>query len=254
MKKIKVIQIGIGHDHATAILDDMLGHSETFEVVGLALPENEREKYKSRWEKYNSLKLMTVDEALDNNKADAIVIETEEISLTKYALMAVEHDFDVHMDKPGGFDVDLFKNLIKTAKERNKILHLGYMYRYNPAVQKLFEKADNGELGEIYSVEAHMDCCHDSDKRQWLDIFPRGMMFYLGCHLIDLIYRIQGKPREIIPMSMSTGLDGVAAQDYGMALFKYKNGISFAKACAAEFGGYMRRQVGCMRFKGNSGD
>ena len=69
------------------------------------------------------------------------------------------------------------------------------------------------------------------------------MLFFLGCHLIDLIYRIQGEPDEVIPLSCSTGFDGINTDDYGMAVFKYPNGVSFAKACDSELGGYLRRQL-----------
>ena len=243
MKKIKVIQIGIGHAHATGILDDMLNQPDIFDVMGLALPDDEKEKYIYKFEKYKNLRIMSVDEALNRKDIDAVTVEVYETNLTKYALMAIEHGFDVHMDKPGGINVNSFKKLTQTAKEKNKILHLGYMYRYNTEIQSLFEKADNGELGEIYSVETQMSGYNDADMRQWLGEFPGGMMFFLGCHLVDIIYRIQGKPDEIIPLSMSTGIDGVTAKDYGMAVFKYRNGISFAKTCASEHGGFIRRQI-----------
>ena len=68
-------------------------------------------------------------------------------------------------------------------------------------------------------------------------------MFFLGCHLIDLILQIMGEPQKIIPMNQSTGIDGVTAEDFGMVLFKYRHGYSFAKACAMEPGGFNRRQI-----------
>lgn len=174
---------------------------------------------------------------------DAAVIETRELDLTEYAAMAIEKGLPIHMDKPGGLSHAEYTRLLRTAKEKGILLHTGYMYRYNPAVLALYGMIEKGELGEIYSVEAHMDCWHGPKKRQWLEQFPGGMMFFLGCHLIDLIYRIQGEPEEVLPMNMPTGLDGVTAQDYGMAVLKYKNGVSFAKTCAAELGGFSRRQL-----------
>ena len=73
--------------------------------------------------------------------------------------------------------------------------------------------------------------------------FPSGMLFFLGCHLIDLIYQIQGEPEEVLPLSASTGIGGISTYDFGMAAFRYKNGISFAKTCDNELGGFMRRQL-----------
>lgn len=127
------------------------------------------------------------------------------------------------------------------------------MYRFNPLISEAIARAKSGELGEIYSVEAHMDCVHPPEKRQWLDRFPGGMMFYLGCHLIDLIYQIQGEPDEIISMNTSTEYKIDGAEDFGMAVLKYPHGVSFAKTCAAEPGGFMRRQLVICGTKGTFG-
>jgi predicted dehydrogenase len=147
------------------------------------------------------------------------------------------------MEKPGGTDVEKFRELVSILKEKKLVFSLGYMYRFNPKIKEAMQKIENGELGEIYAVEAHMDCIHPASTRQWLSNFPGGMLFFLGCHLIDLIYRIQGEPLDVIPLSCSTGFDGVTAEDYGMVVFKYKNGVSFAKTSACELGGYRRRQL-----------
>ena len=69
------------------------------------------------------------------------------------------------------------------------------------------------------------------------------MLYFLGCHLIDLVYSICGSPEEVIPFGTSTGTDGVDAEDFGMAVFKYKNGVSFVKSTAVEIGGFERRQL-----------
>ena len=44
-------------------------------------------------------------------------------------------------------------------------------------------------------------------------------------------------------MSTAIGADGVDAQDFGMVVFKYKNGVSFAKSTALEHNGFERRQL-----------
>ncbi len=242
---MKVVQIGIGHDHATAVMGSMLGLPEVFEVIGFALPEDEEGKYPDRMAEWADLGLrqMSVEEALNYPDLDGAVIETEEKNLTKYAIMAAEKGLHIHMDKPGGLDLAEFEKLIHITKTKKLALSLGYMYRFNPVIKDIVRRIDNGEFGEIYSVETHMSCPHPREKRQWLGEFPGGMMFFLGCHLVDIIYRIQGTPEEIIPLNTSIGFEGVTADEYGMAVFKYKNGISFVKSCALEQGGFMRRQI-----------
>lgn len=91
------------------------------------------------------------------------------------------------------------------------------------------KRIKNGEIGEVYCVEAHMDCEHAPSNRQRLEKFPGGMMFFLGCHLIDLIYRIQGEPEEVL-RELRTGFDGVTADDYGMVLLNIKTGYRLQKA------------------------
>lgn len=243
MKKIRIAQIGIGHDHAGEILRSIRQQSDIFEVVGYALPDIEKEKFQDRLGLFDGLKEMTVEEILNDPTIEAVTVETEEVNLTNYALMAAKAGKHMHMDKPGGLELDAFEELISVLKEKKLAFSLGYMYRHNPAIMELMEDIKAGKLGEIYSVEAHMNCRHPVNKRQWLEVFPGGMMFFLGCHLIDLIYQIMGEPEEVIPMNCCTGVDGVTADDFGMAVLRYKNGVSFAKTCDVEMGGFERRQL-----------
>lgn len=244
MKKIKIAQIGVGHDHATFIFDSILRLQNIFEMKGFCVCEQEEQAYEPHKDTiYACAPKCSLEDILNDPELDAVVIETREALLVKYAGLAIEHGLHVHMDKPGCADPAEFDDLMLRAKEKRLTMSLGYMYRYNPVILKAIEAVDKGELGEIYSVEAHMDCLHTVDKRKWLAELPGGMMYFLGCHLIDLIVRIQGVPETIIPMNTCTGFDDVSCLDFGMAAIKYPKGISFAKACATEPGGFMRRQL-----------
>lgn len=246
MRKLKIVQIGLGHDHAKDVLDTVLDMSDVFEVVGFAVPPSEENDFSDRVAFYRDTRHLTqytVEELLKLPDVDGATVETEEINLVTYAQMAAERGWHVHMDKPGGLDFAAFEALANTLRDKRLAFSLGYMYRFNPIIAEAIEKVESGALGDIYSVEAHMDCEHVPAKRQWLDRFPGGMLFFLGCHLIDLIYRIQGEPQHVLPLSTSTGTDGVTAQDLGMVAYQYKNGVSFAKCADVEAGGFMRRQL-----------
>ena len=244
MKKIKIAQIGTSRNsHGSFTFESLKKNSDLFEIVGYCLPEGEREKYPEKISCFEGYKELTVDEILNNPEIEAVTVETEEIYLTKYAQMVADSKKHIHMEKPGGVNLAEFEKLIETVKKNNTVFHTGYMYRYNPYIMELKEQIENGELGDIISVEAQMNCIHPAETRQWLENFPGGMMFFLGCHLIDLIYSIQGKPKKIIPLNKCSGFEGVSAEDFGMAVFEYENGISFAKTSAVEAGGFERRQL-----------
>ena len=97
MKRIKIAQIGAGHDHAPAAIQTLklLDKAGIYELVGYCvvpedsgnLPENSYEGNKAA---YEDVKQMTVEEILSNKELDAVAIETEDRALTKYALMAAE--------------------------------------------------------------------------------------------------------------------------------------------------------------------
>lgn len=244
MRKIKIAQIGVNtNSHSNEIFETLKKQNDVFEIVGYVLPENERERLPQKVSGLENYKELTLDEVLSNPEIEAVTIETDEIYLTKYALMAAKANKHIHMEKPGGRELADFEELISIMKNTGKAFHIGYMYRYNPYIQELLAQIKNGELGEIISVEAQMNCTHTAETRQWLENLPGGMMFFLGCHLVDLIYRIQGKPKKIIPMNKCSGLGGVTAKDFGFTIFEYENGVSFAKTTAVELGGFERRQL-----------
>ncbi|MBQ4259547.1 MAG: Gfo/Idh/MocA family oxidoreductase [Lachnospiraceae bacterium] len=244
MRKIRVAQIGTNfYSHGPFVWDTMKALTDTYELVGYALPERERERLPQQVKHLDGYPEFSVEELLNDPTIDAIIVETDEIYLTKYALMAAKAGKHIHMEKPGSPNLPEFEELIATVKKNNLVFHTGYMYRYNPCVVELLKQIKAGELGEIFSVEAQMNCTHPKEVREWLHELPSGMLFFLGCHLIDMIYSIQGKPEEIIPLSCSTGLEGVTSKDFGMVVMKYPHGVSMAKTTDAQVGGFARRSL-----------
>jgi len=244
MRKIKIAQIGLNeYSHSVQIFGSIKKQNEIFDLVGYVLPENEDKRLASKTKALEGYKEMSLDSVLNDPEIEAVTIETDEVYLTKYALMAAKAGKHIHMEKPGGIILSDFEELISVMKRTGKVFHTGYMYRYNPYIIELLKKIECGELGEIISIEAQMNCIHSIAARQWLDSIPGGMMFYLGCHLVDLVLQIKGLPNEIIPYIKSTGVEGVTAEDFCMAVFEYDNGVSFVKTTACEIGGYARRQL-----------
>jgi len=244
MKRIRIAQIGTSkYSHGSDIFRTLCAHEELFDIAGYAMPEGEREKFPAHMPTFEGHREMTVDEIMNDTSIEAVVIETEEIYLFKYALMAAEHKKHIHMEKPGGLNEAEFEKIIETVSKNSTVFHTGYMYRYNPCIKEIIGRIKAGEIGDIISVEAHMSGWRDEAQTKWLKTFPGGMMFYLGCHLIDLVYAIQGMPEKVLPFNRSTGVYDTDAKDFSMAVFEYKNGASFVKTTQAERGGFLRRQL-----------
>ena len=250
MKKIRIAQIGAAHLHAGAAYNAILKNPEHFELVGLAVPKEEQDEKHPFYKRYKNDITHSVEEILSLPDLDAVAIEVSEKNLSKYALMAAKRGLHLYLDKPGGAIPEEFEELIETVKKNKAVLHMGYMYRYNPAFIELLEKVRRGDIGDVFSIDAQMSCYCDSYYRAWLGEIPGGMMFNLGCHLIDMVLQIQGEPEEIIPLNASSGTDGIHTTDLGLAALRYKNGVSTVKTSAVERGGFVRRQFNVFGTKG----
>lgn len=237
---IKIGQIGIGHNHGEAKMKAVRKFPELFDVVGFAEENKEWIKKRGNLKGYEGLKQYSVDGLID--KCDAILIETDVWHLTETAQKCIDAGKHIHMDKPASGTLEEYKHLLNTAKAKNLIVQLAYMYRYNPAVQKSIELINEGKLGEIYSINAEMSTYHPKEYKKWLTNFGGGIMYILGCHLIDLIVYIMGKPNKVYPFLKHTKLDGIDFADNDLAVMEYEKALARVFVSSVEVNGFGRRQ------------
>jgi predicted dehydrogenase len=214
---------------------------ELFEVIGYA-EENERwiEK-RGGLRGYAGLPRLSAQEIIE--RSDAVLIECDVWDLTKYARACVDAGKHIHMDKPASGTLAEYKALLDTAKEKGLTVQLGYMYRYNPAVQKTLAHIKNGDLGEIYSINAEMSTYHSPAYKRWLTNFGGGIFYILGSHLVDLAVYILGEPKGITAFMKQTGQDGVEFPDNDLAVLEYDKALARIFVSSVEVNGWGRRQL-----------
>ena len=241
MRKIRVAQIGTScTTHAAPILEELLKQTDAFEVVGYVDVGDRPVTALSPV--YERVPKLTLDELWAMTDLDGVIVECDEDKQTQYARMAIERGLAVQMDKPGSESDEEFDRLVDLAEEKGIPFRVSYMYRTNPSVQYAIRAVESGELGDVYCVEGQMNTYHGVGFRNAYRYYHGGIMFYLGCHMVDVIYRILGKPEEVIPYNTNIGEAGVECNDFGLAIFKYKNGCSIAKVSSAEHGGAPNRR------------
>lgn len=236
---IKIGQIGIGHNHGEGKMRAVRKFPELFEVVGYAEENPKWIEKRGQLAAYQGLKRMTVEELID--RCDAILVESDVWDLTKYAKMAVDQGKHIHMDKPASGTLAEYRALLDTAKAKKRVVQLGYMYRYNPAVLKCLAHIRNGDLGEIHSVNAEMSTYHGVQYKKWLTNFNGGIMYILGSHLVDLVVYILGEPLRITSFLQHTGLDGVDFADNTLAVLTYEKALARIFVSSVEVNGWGRR-------------
>lgn len=238
---IRIGQIGIGHNHSMSKMKAVRKFPQLFEVIGYAEPNEKWIEKRGQHKGIEGLPRLSVEEVI--RQSDAVLIESDVWDLTKYAKMCVDAGKHIHMDKPASGTLEEYKSVLDTAKQKKLVVQLGYMYRYNPAVLKCLEHIRNGDLGEIYSINAEMSTFHPTEYRQWLTNFGGGIMYILGSHLVDLVVYMLGEPKKITSFLKHTGLDGIDLEDNNLAVLEYDKALARIFVSSVEVNGFGRRQL-----------
>ena len=240
MKKIRVGQIGIGHNHGEAKMLAFRKFPELFEVVGYAEEDPGWYERRNGLPGYEGLPYLSVEELLE--RCDAVIVETGVPNLTSVAQRCVDAGKHIHLDKPGSGTLEEFGRMLNTAKEKDLVVQMGYMYRYNPAIMKAIEAVKAGKLGEIYSINAEMSTYHSAAYRRWLTTFRGGIQYILGSHLVDLIVYLLGEPQNVVSFLKHTMLDGVDVADNNLSVLEYEKALARIFVSSVEVNGWGRRQ------------
>ena len=254
MKKIKIGQIGICHEHATGKIDTLRKMPDIFEIVGVV---DDRESSAAKFaggnlEPYEGLKWLTEEELFGIPGLQAVMVETPNLDLVPTAIRCMERNLPIHMDKPGGENLELFAKLRKGCEERKLPFQMGYMYRTNPAMQWCRKAVRNGWLGEIFEVHGSMSHNYGGDVYQeYLGNFKGGIMFNLGCHLIDLIVAMLGRPEKITPFLISAPGWPDKIKNNCLTVMKYPHATVTLRACSLEINGTARRRFKICGTKGS---
>nr|MDQ3625405.1 Gfo/Idh/MocA family oxidoreductase [Verrucomicrobiota bacterium] len=200
--KIRIGQIGAGHAHASGKMAAMRS-SEEFEVIGIVEPDGRRRAAAEKSKAYAGLTWMTEEQLLQTPGLQAIAVETTVKDLVPTAARCIAAGKHVHLDKPAGESLPAFRRLLDDATRQKLIVQIGYMLRYNPAFQLCFRLVREGSLGEVFSIDTAMSKALAPVSRKPLLAYRGGSMFELGCHVIDAVVSVLGRPARVVPYTRS---------------------------------------------------
>ncbi|OGO20822.1 MAG: hypothetical protein A2144_03490 [Chloroflexi bacterium RBG_16_50_9] len=103
---------------------------------------------------YPNLKATTSFKQFIQNGVDAVFIATPVNAHYQLAREALLNDKHVLIEKPMTTTSQEALELIEIAEKRGLVLMVGHTYVYHPAVEFLGEIVRNGELGDIYGIDA----------------------------------------------------------------------------------------------------
>jgi UDP-N-acetylglucosamine 3-dehydrogenase len=146
------------------------------------------------------------DKVLCDPNIQLVDICTPTITHHDLALRAIENGKHVLVEKPMTNTIDEAKNLIRAAQKAGVFLTVGFVERFNPAVQEVYKRIANGEIGDV--ILAHSRRVSRSPGR----IGDVGVVKDLAIHDIDIINHILvGEPQYV---SAVTGCIRHKYEDY----------------------------------------
>lgn len=237
--RIKIGQIGVGHAHASKL--SVYRASSDYEVVGIVEPDAKLRERAETQRVFQGVPWMTQDQLLALPDLQAVLVETRVRDLLSTAEGCVKAGKHVHIDKPAGESLPHFRRILESADRQNLLVQMGYMYRYNPAVVLLREFLREGWLGNVFEVHTVMSKVVDPASRKGLAEYPGGIMFELGCHILDLVVGVLGAPQAVAPYSQHVGTQDDGLNDNMLAVLSYPSSLATIKSSAVEVDGGSRR-------------
>jgi predicted dehydrogenase len=220
--RIRAAVLGTGHAHALGKIRALRSLPQ-YELAGICRPDADEP---NEGDVFQGVRWLSLDQVLGDPTIELVVVESRVQRNLQYAQHCVNAGKFVHLDKAPGEDLPALRELLVKAAARKRVVQMGYQWRYHPAMQAAIEAARKGWLGKVYALRATIDKPIPPSERTELAKFRGGMMFELGCHLIDRAVDLLGKPTRVtgILRHHSTISDGLA--DNTLAILEYESAVA----------------------------
>ena len=241
MAKIKYGQVGVGHPHASKI--SAYRESDEWDVVGVVEPDDQLRAKAQQQDAYRDVNWMTFEELLNVPDLQVVGVETKVAGLLDVAEQCIAADKHIHLDKPAGNDLALYRRILDEAARKHLAVQMGYMYRYNPGVVMLRDFFSRGWMGQPFELHAVMSKKMDASARQGMLQYIGGTMFDLGGHLIDLVVGFLGEPVKVHPFVQHSSPIDDGLRDNTLAVFEYPQATATIRTSLNEVEGFARRHL-----------
>ncbi|WP_162300833.1 Gfo/Idh/MocA family protein [Alkalilacustris brevis] len=187
------------------------------------------------------------EEALANPEVRAVVLTTPHMLHEEQVLQAAAAGKHVFCEKPLGMTAASARRSVAACRDAGLVLGIGHEQRFVPAMQRLRNMIERGELGTIMHAEAAFS--HDKlagvpagSWRTSKELSPGGAMTGMGIHLTDLLWWMLG-PVESVQAQVRDRLLGWSTGDMVVAQLSFEAGMTAHFSAILKTPHFMRFQV-----------
>ena len=123
-------------------------------------------------------------------------------------------------------DLENLKGILNEATRRKRVVQMGYQWRYLSGMRQAIEAARQGWLGDVYLLRSTIDKPIPPAERDQLGRFRGGMMFELGCHIIDRAVDLFGAPKKVIGILRQDSSYHDKLADNTLAILEYDRAMA----------------------------
>lgn len=222
MDKIVVGLLGITHPHASARVR-ALRDIEGVEVVAAADTDPRLQYFTDKYD----VEARNIDEILNDDSINAIMVHSKSKDMVPHARRAIEAGKSVVVEKPGGGTVADLEELLKLKEsaDPHQVVQVGYNVQLSTSITRAKELIESGLIGEVVSVSARGAAKVGEHVTEHLNqpADMGGVLWILGCHMIDAIVSVFGAPETVNARVHKTAKlsDDTSREDSAAVLLNY---------------------------------
>ncbi len=197
-----------------------------------AIASSSIERAKNFAERYHVEHYFDNYEAMLNlTNLDVVYVATPHTFHAEHSILCLKKGIPVLCEKPFAMNLREVQNMIETARIHNVFLMEAMWTRFIPAIQKTLELIQNGEIGNIKTIQADFGFAADIDpsSRLFAPSLGGGALLDIGIYPIYLSLLLLGYPIKIKALSefSETHVDTTTS-----ILLQYKNNATALLNCS----------------------
>ena len=205
--------------------------SNKLEFVGLCDIDSDMLRDKAlKFDLYGINQYFDYHEMLEKERPELVAIATESGKHAKIALDCINAGCNLIIEKPIALSIADADAIIKAAKQNNVKVCASHQNRFNKSIQKIREALEKNRFGRMFYGTAHIRWCRDWEyysRAGWRGTWEQdgGALMNQCIHNIDLLRWMMGdEVDEVVGMTDRLNHPYIEAEDFGIALVKFKNG------------------------------
>lgn len=172
-----------------------------------------------------------LEEAL-RQRPDAVFITNITSMHMECALKSARAGCSIFLEKPVSCSMDGVGELLRTVKEKNVILYMGYQNRFHPCIQEAQEFLREGRIGRLISADSEfserLSTMHTYEDYRGTYMARQemggGPVLNLQIHCLDYLQWLLGEPVSVYSLSGRRSSLDINVEDHALSLYEFCQG------------------------------